>query len=66
MEKEINKYKSELKEVNKLIEIEKHNLIYMLKHINIENINLLSYHYKFNELISKRDYLEKVLFNLKY
>lgn len=65
-ERDINELREELKKVNELIKIETNNLIYLLKHVNIENIYLLNFHYKFNELINKRDYLEKEIFNLKY
>ena len=53
-----------LKKINKQIEIERHNLIYMLKNINIENINLINFHYKINDLLIKRNEIEnKIYYN---
>ena len=63
---EINKYESELKSVTDEIEDEIENLKYLLDFIPIENINFLSIHFKFNELLNKKDYLEKIIFNMKY
>ena len=62
MENEKEKTEKELKELKKLLEIEKKNLIFMLKNINLENINLINFHYKFKDILNKIDYLENKLF----
>ena len=63
--KKMSELQDELKKVNDMIELEKNNLIILLKKINIEYIDLLSYHYRFNDLINKRDLLENKIFDLK-
>ena len=55
----------ELKKVNNLIEVETKNLITLLSKVNIEYIDLLSYHYRFNELVNRREALERKIFEEK-
>ena len=64
--KTIEDYKKELDKTNKLINTKTTNLIYLLKNCNIEDINILNYHYTFIKLINKRDYLEQIIFDRQY
>lgn len=52
----------ELKKVNDLIELETKNLITLLGKVNIEYIDLLSYHYRFNDLVNRRERIESKIF----
>ena len=58
-------YQKELNKTNKLINQKTNNLIYLLKNCNIEDINLINFHYTFFELVLKRDNIEKKIFELK-
>ena len=56
----------ELTNLNKELEKERNNLIYLLKNIDISEINLISFHFKIKELLNRINYLNKCLFDLKY
>lgn len=51
-----------LDNINKQIDIEVNNLIYLLNNMNIEDINLLNIHFKLIDLLNKRDMLNNKLF----
>lgn len=55
----------ELEKINNEISVELNNFRYMVNHINIENVNLIEFHYKFNDLFNKRKMLKDRLFDLK-
>ena len=44
----------------------KENMIYLLTHQDIKDINLLNFHFEVQRLINRIDYLDKLLFDLKY
>lgn len=49
--------------IEECINTEKENLIYLLKNSLIEDINLLNIHYRFKDLIFKRESITKRLFD---
>lgn len=65
-EKDVEKYKKKLAEKEKEITKEVDKLKFMLDNMDIEDINLLNFHYRFNKLTNERDYLKKIIFNHEY
>ena len=63
---EIEKYEIELKKLNKELNEKINNLVYLLCNVNIKDINLINYHYTIKDILNKIDYIENILFNLKY
>ena len=59
--KTIEDYKKELDKTNKLINTKTTNLIYLLKNCNIEDINILNYHYTFIKLVGTDIRIQKKL-----
>ena len=59
IETEITKLTNELEDI-------KENMIYLLTHQDIKDINLLNFHFEVQRLINRIDYLEKIKFNMKF
>ena len=58
--KQLNKFYDELTEE---IENELENLEYLIKTVEVENINLIEIHYKIKSLIIKKDEIKNELLN---
>lgn len=63
---ELKKYEKKLNKLIDELNNEKNNLMYLLMNIDIKDINILSYHYKFINLNNEIDYIKQQIFNLKY
>ena len=59
IETEITKLTNELEDI-------KENMIYLLTHQDIRDINLLNFHFEVQKILNQIDYLEKIKFNMKF
>ena len=62
----LKRYENKLNEIDNEIDDIVENLIFMLQHNDIKDINLLNIHYELYDLLIKKDQLKTMIFNMKY
>ena len=57
---------NKIEELNDELEDLKDNMIYLLTHQDIRDLNLLNFHFEVQRLINQIDYLTKLKFNKEF
>lgn len=65
MNNEIEYYENKLNEIDDEIDDVIENFKYLLIHVEIENINILSFYNSITNLLINKEYIKNKLFNLK-
>ena len=66
MKMKIDEIENELNNLNDELDDVVENMIFMLEHNEIKDINILNFHFEIQHLLNKIDYLNKLKFNMKY